>query len=256
MTTGRRGPEPHTPDEVSAETLEPSVTRSAPPVEAAAVVPRAGLGRAVPWIVAGCGAAVAVLTLAVVREQPAVIDVDLALHGWALAHRGPVDLALALTVTWAGATYVALPALVVIGAVAPPGRRPLRIRLGSGLLLAGAASVGVYAGLLLNHLVGRARPPYEDWWGAAGGPAFPSGHTTMATVLGVLGAWALLERAPHRRRALVAAAVATAAAVGLSRVWLGVHWPSDVVGGWLFGTAWALGCVLLLGRRRRPSAGD
>lgn len=222
------------------------------PGDVPAVAPRPWIR----WVAVGCGVAVAVLTVAVAREQPLVIDLDIELHAFALSHRTPLDSAVALTVTWAGATYVALPALLVLGAAAAPGRRTPRQRIGAGLLLAGAAAVGVYAGLLLNHVVGRARPPYEDWWGAAGGPAFPSGHTTVATVLGVLGAWALMQGWPRRRAAVVVAGAVVAVAVGWSRVWLGVHWPSDVLGGWLFGTAWALGTVLLLERWRRPRDGN
>lgn len=218
------------------------------------VLPADRLPAWVAPVAVGCGVAVAVLTVAVAREQPLVIDVDVALHAFAVAQRTPIDSALALSVTWAGATYVALPVLAVVGAVAPPGRTRVRDRLGAGLLLAAVASLGIYAGLLLNHVVGRARPPFEDWWGAAGGPAFPSGHTTVATVVGVLGAWMLLQR-PWPRGLVVAGGAAVALAVGWSRVWLGVHWPSDVVGGWLFGAAWALGGVLVLERWRRSRTG-
>lgn len=246
-------------DDARGRTRDPSVpevlTTVALPVEPEDVPPT----RARPWVgwvAAGCGVAFAVLTVAVAREQPLVIDVDTELHGFALAHRSALDSALALTVTWAGATYVALPVLCVLGAAAPVGRRSLRYRVGAGLLLGGVAALGVYAGLLVNHVVGRARPPFEDWWGAAGGPAFPSGHTTVATVLGILGAWALLRRWPTRRRLVLAGAAAIALGVGWSRVWLGVHWPSDVLGGWLFGTAWALGSVLLLDRWRRERSGN
>jgi membrane-associated phospholipid phosphatase len=237
-------------DEAVAEVLDPAAPTAAAPVDPD-VVPPVVLPPRVGRVALGCGVAMAALTVAVAREQPGVIDLDLALHGAALAHRGPVDSAIALGVTWAGATYVALPALLVVGALAAPGRRRVRDRLGAGLLLVGTASVGIYAGLLLNHVVGRARPPAEDWWGAAGGPAFPSGHTTAGTVVWLLAAWALVQRWPGRRRELLAAAVGVAAAVGWSRVWLGVHWPSDVLGGWLFGTAWALGAVLLLDVWRR-----
>ena len=233
------------------EVLDPVAPGTSAPLDPAVVVPGAEVDRRARWVVLGCGVAMAVLTVAVAREQPAVIDLDLDLHGAALAHRGPLDSALALTVTWAGATYVALPVLLAVGSLAPTGRRTLRDRLGAGLLLAGTASLGIYAGLLVNHLVGRARPPYEDWWGAAGGPAFPSGHTTVATVVGLSAAWALAQRWSERRGALLAGAAAVALAVGWSRAWLGVHWPSDVVGGWLFGTAWALGAALLLQRLRR-----
>lgn len=243
-------------DRPGADDVVPGVVDLTAPGASAAgeppsATPPVDLVRHPARIVVGCGAAMVVLTLAVAREQPAVIDVDVALHGAVLALRGPLDSALALGVTWAGATYVALPALVLVGALAPPGRRRGRERLGSGLLLAGAASIGIYAGLLVNHVVGRARPPAEDWWGAAGGPAFPSGHTTVATVASLLAAWALAQRWPDRRRSLLVGAAAVAAAVGWSRVWLGVHWPGDVLGGWVFGTGWAVAAVAALSWTRR-----
>jgi undecaprenyl-diphosphatase len=240
--------------EATAEVLDPTAPgASALPVDLPEVVPEHEPSRRRElWVVVGCGCALALLTAAVVRDSEALAETDLALHGFALAHRGPLDSALALTVTWAGATYVALPVLLVVGCLAPPGPRSLRSRLGAGLLLAGTASVGIYAGLLLNHVVDRTRPPAEDWWGAAGGPAFPSGHTTVATIVAIEIAWALSAwwSDRTRRRLVWGAAAVVAVAVGWSRVWLGVHWPGDVLGGWLFGTAWAVGAALLLSRAR------
>ncbi|HEY2286646.1 MAG TPA: phosphatase PAP2 family protein, partial [Streptosporangiaceae bacterium] len=97
----------------------------------------------------------------------------------------------------------------------------------------------------LNHLVGRARPPVADWAGAASGLSFPSGHTTAATLAALSGAWVLAARARPGwpRRAVWAGAAACAVTVGWSRVWLGVHWPTDVTAGWLFGVAWTAACV-------------
>jgi undecaprenyl-diphosphatase len=79
-----------------------------------------------------------------------------------------------------------------------------------------------------------------DWWGAAGGPAFPSGHTTAATIAAGTLAWALSERVRSRRGRIVvwSSAFLVAGLVGWSRMWLGVHWPSDVVSGWLLGASW------------------
>jgi membrane-associated phospholipid phosphatase len=96
------------------------------------------------------------------------------------------------------------------------------------------ASAGVYAELRINALVGRARPAVADWAGTAGGSSFPSGHTINATLFAALCAWAIAAQvhAGWPRRAIWAGAVVYAAAVGWSRVWLGVHWPTDVIG-WL-----------------------
>ena len=197
------------------------------------------------------GVACTVLTLWV-RNQGAVPGLDAQLHEWVLAHRGSPDTALARVVTQGGVTNLALPALLVIGALAPPGHRSLRHRFGSGLLLAGLASAGVYLGLVLNASVGRVRPPPIDWAGPAGGPSYPSGHTTVATLFALSCAWAFADRLRSRRSriALWVAAVGYAAAVGCSRIWLGVHWPTDVIGGWLYATAWfALTTAAIIGLR-------
>jgi undecaprenyl-diphosphatase len=199
------------------------------------------------------------LAVAVARDAAWVIEVDDRLHAVAVLHRGAVDVVVAGAITWAGATTVALPLVAVVGALAPSGPRTWRDRVGSGALLAAIASTGVYAGLLLNGVLDRARPPSTDWAGAAGGPAFPSGHTTMGTLLAATCAWAMSARLARSgpRVALWSAAAALAAAVGWSRWWLGVHWPSDVVGGWAFGAAWCASAAtgLALWRRRRAPAG-
>ncbi|ANP56885.1 hypothetical protein AVL59_30110 [Streptomyces griseochromogenes] len=85
--------------------------------------------------------------------------------------------------------------------------------------------------------VDRPRPTWPDPVDSAHYAAFPSGHAMTATVVcGLL--LRLLNRFGADRflwRAAVTVAVVSVAGVGLTRVWLGVHWPSDVVGGWLFG---------------------
>ena len=93
----------------------------------------------------------------------------------------------------------------------------------------------------LKELVGRPRPQFADGGARYGSLSFPSGHSsgvaTLVTVALVL-AWPLLT--PAARRWAVVAGAALALLVGLTRVWLGVHFPSDVLGGWCLGLAWTL----------------
>ncbi|HEX2074860.1 MAG TPA: phosphatase PAP2 family protein [Geodermatophilus sp.] len=100
----------------------------------------------------------------------------------------------------------------------------------------------------LKDLVGRVRPAFEDGGASYDGLSYPSGHSsgiaTLVTVALVL-AWPRLT-APARRRAL-AVGIALAVLVGLTRMWLGVHFLSDVVGGWSLGVAWSLAVALVAG---------
>lgn len=248
--------------DVVEEALDPTAPRlDVAPVDVADVAPPAEAApRWLPWL-GVCGAAgAAVLAVVAVRTGGAAWPWDHTVHQWVLEHRGGIDASVARAVTWGGATSVALPALAVAGALLPPGRRGLRRRLGAGLLLSGSAALCVWLGLAVNHAVGRERPPVVDWWGAAGGPSFPSGHTTAATVVAATFAWAATARVRSARgRTLVwCTAAAYALAVGWSRVWLGVHWPSDVLAGWLLAASWVALLVAGAGyaeRRRRARAG-
>ncbi|MDO8732054.1 MAG: phosphatase PAP2 family protein [Actinomycetota bacterium] len=221
------------------------------------VVPNIGISSQTLLLIGlGSGALFTVLAIAVGAHSLPTITVDGDIHRWVVAHRGALDVDFARMVTWGGATIVTIPALAVIGALAVKGPKRLSSRIGSGVLLAGVASVGMYVGLSINALMGGQRPDTTDWLGSAGGPTFPSGHTTSATIFAGACLWAIAPRLNTSRTRVLAcsAAVAYAVLVGSSRVWLGVHWPSDVLGGWLFGVAWvALAeSALIFARQRFP----
>ena len=94
---------------------------------------------------------------------------------------------------------------------------------------------------LIKQLVDRLRPIVEMPVATAGGPSFPSGHTLAVTVwVGVVLLVLLPVLPPQRRRAAVAVGVVLVVVVGLTRIALGVHFVSDVLAGWLVGTAWLL----------------
>jgi len=105
--------------------------------------------------------------------------------------------------------------------------------------------------LLLIVLVGRGLSEVQKYWIARVRPdlephlvvvqtsSFPSGHATSSMIFYLTLALAL-TRDTRRHRAAAAAAIVLSLLVGTSRVMLGVHWPSDVVGGWAFGLLWVL----------------
>ena len=101
---------------------------------------------------------------------------------------------------------------------------------------------------LLKQLFGRIRPDFDHGGARLESLSFPSGHSsgiaTLVTVALVL-AWPVL--APGARRMWVSLGVAAVVLVGLTRMLLGVHYLSDVVGGWALGVAWSLGVALVFG---------
>ncbi|MEU9803555.1 phosphatase PAP2 family protein [Streptomyces sp. NPDC051000] len=114
------------------------------------------------------------------------------------------------------------------------------------LLLRGARRLAVWAavtaiasgllGLLTKNVVERARPHLPDPVADAPGFSFPSGHAMTAMTSCAVLLLALLPLVPRRWRPLPwLAAVLTVLGVGYTRVALGVHWVSDVLGGWLLG---------------------
>ncbi|WP_293912819.1 phosphatase PAP2 family protein [Deinococcus sp.] len=114
------------------------------------------------------------------------------------------------------------------------------------------------AGVMLLNIVtktfiGRARPHVVDWLWQEGDKSFPSGHATMAAAL-VVTLVALLWRTAWRWPLIVLGSIYTVL-MGVSRVYVGVHYPTDVLGGWALGMAWAAGTALVLWPRLRQAQG-
>jgi undecaprenyl-diphosphatase len=170
---------------------------------------------------------------------------DASVHAWALAHRtGWLD-AVMRTATWAGSSVVLVPAVVLVGVLwwraHRSWRRPVAL---AALYVAAVATHAVVAAS-----VERPRPPAGDWLAHASGWAYPSGHATqvMAFSGGVLLlAWIGRGDGGVPSRAVtvpsVLLAVSVVALVAASRVYLGVHWLTDVLGGLTLGAA--LACLM------------
>jgi membrane-associated phospholipid phosphatase len=151
------------------------------------------------------------------------------------AQRSPAATTVAKIVTWLGSAWVLVPlALLSCALLARAGLR--REAVAVALSLGGAMLIST----TVKQLVSRPRPPVEHLQTVTGW-SFPSGHASQASAFGFALVLAL-RAAPipccELRLAWAAAAIVTA--VALSRVWLGVHYPSDVVAGLLLGGGWAV----------------
>ncbi len=124
-------------------------------------------------------------------------------------------------------------------------------------LVVAATVSGSLAVAQLKQLVGRPRPALVDHLVTVGDLSFPSGHAANSAIV-YLTLAALTTQVEHgwvARNAVIALAVMLVGMIGISRVYLGVHWPSDVLAGWSFGTLWALGWWLVGARLRQPASG-
>lgn len=119
-------------------------------------------------------------------------------------------------------------------------------RAASALMVAVSLGGGVLLSETLKALFARDRPPVEFRAMETINASFPSGHAMLSTVVYLtLGAMLAQSMPKKRLRVFVfGVAVFLAATVGISRIYLGVHWTSDVLAGWSLGAAWAMACWL------------
>ncbi|MEB3981954.1 phosphatase PAP2 family protein [Mycobacterium sp. 663a-19] len=180
-----------------------------------------------------------------VLEGDGIAGIDPPATRWLATHR---DLWLTTTlrlVTEAGGP-VALVALAVATSAAVAGWR--RTWLPVVLALAGGCGAAL-AIFTAKALVVRDRPHLSFAVIAEGGYSFPSGHATGTAAIALLCAWMLtrwLITSWTGRVIVWTIAIGLATVVGFSRVYLGVHFVSDVLAGWLLGMTWA-GVVMLVG---------
>jgi undecaprenyl-diphosphatase len=131
-------------------------------------------------------------------------------------------------------------------------------RRGAALTMLLGVAGGPVLSSVLKFACERPRPDLVPHGAFVSSWSFPSGHSTMSAVV-YLTLGALLARVRVKRRLkfyVLALAILLTVLVGVTRVYLGVHWPSDVLAGWCVGAAWAMLCWLaMLWLQRRGAVG-
>ncbi|KUN78183.1 phosphatase PAP2 family protein [Streptomyces griseoruber] len=194
---------------------------------------------------------VVLLVLVAAEWHPLMsVDGDLArtTHRWALAEPGFTHVCRILTDwVWDPVTMRLLGAAAALWLV----WRYAAWWTAGWLVVTSAVGTLVQQGL--KAAVDRDRPVWPDPVDSAHYQAYPSGHALTATVVLGLLLWLLHRHGVSRPvwRAAVTVAVVSVVGVGLTRIWLGVHWPSDVLGGWLLGALLVVVAVMAH-RRRHP----
>jgi undecaprenyl-diphosphatase len=192
--------------------------------------------------------------LEAVEEQPGWFD-RAVLH----AFRDTMDRADAIGPRWfelavrdvtalGGPTVLALMSAAVIGYLLVDGKRA------AAVLVLLSLSGGALLSTVLKHMFARPRPDLVPHLVEVSSASFPSGHAMLSAVV-YLTLGALLSRIegpPQVKMYVLSVAIALTLTIGLSRIYLGVHWPTDVLAGWCAGAAWAVVCwrvALFLQRR-------
>jgi undecaprenyl-diphosphatase len=194
-----------------------------------------------------------------VLDGGGAVQFDEPIVHWLAGHREAVLTDVLLVVTRLGnngSQTLYITVVSIAAAVVGRSRLPILVAVAGG----GGIGLVIWAA---KHVVGRHRPPFPDALISPGGFSFPSGHATGAATVGLLCAWMSCRWLVHRwvvQVAIWAVTVALIVLIGFSRVYLGVHFPTDVLAGWFLGSAWA-GIVIVLAewwsnssRHRRPIA--
>jgi len=179
-----------------------------------------------------------------VLESDGVNLVDRPVLHFLATHRQPWSITTAEVITTIGSPVGAAVTGLLVGTVLAVLRRswlPLLV------IVLGGAGIAVI-NTVVKRLVSRTRPPQLTAVLGEHGFSFPSGHTTGTTVVWLLSAWMLVHWVIGRRVGRVVVwtgALLMIAVVGATRIYLGVHFLSDVLAGWALGAAWAVTIALV-----------
>lgn len=180
-----------------------------------------------------------------------------------LAFRTPGDLNVMAGPVWLRQTMLDITTLgsatmltlVIIGSA---GFMAMKKAYRIALILLGAMISGSGAVVLLKGFFVRPRPTLVDHLVIEHSASFPSGHAANSAIVYLTIAALFMRIEPDLRTRLfvLCAAILLTLAIGISRVALGVHWPSDVLAGWMFGAAWASLWALVVKLPRTADALD
>jgi undecaprenyl-diphosphatase len=197
-------------------------------------------------VVAALAAAVFLALLASASDAlPWARGFDLGIHSWVVSHRTTRLASAAAAITSTASSSFTAPLVFVIAAVLTTGN--LRARLVRAGLVLIVMLFAVLCRFGISELIARPRPPTADWVVQAGGLSFPSGHTSDGALAAGLIAWLVVRRFTGQVTARVVWPIAAAYAllIAWTRVYLGVHWPTDVFGSLAFVTTWLSGSLAL-----------
>ncbi|MGA7297913.1 MAG: phosphatase PAP2 family protein, partial [Rhodanobacteraceae bacterium] len=166
--------------------------------------------------------------------------------------RNPADLSDPLGPAWVeelARDFTALGGIAILTflVLAVAGFLWLRRQRRSAWFLLLSVATGIVLSQLLKSAFDRPRPDLVPHGSHVYTASFPSGHSMMAAIVYLtlaallartLSSWAL-------KAYVMLLAIAAIVMVGISRVYLGVHWPTDVLAGWIVGAVWALACALV-----------
>ena len=180
----------------------------------------------------GVALVLASIALGLVIASGAVKGIDVAVFkalALTQAHSAALTISVARMVTTLGDPGTRSIAVILFLAVLA-WRRSWR----SAMVFLVTVALSITGHSVMKEAFARARPTLVPWLDHADTYAYPSGHAAGTMVVLLLGSLLIADRW------LVWVAVLVSVAIGLSRISLGVHWPSDVVGGWMFGGGMAL----------------
>jgi undecaprenyl-diphosphatase len=235
------------PNETEANAAAGPVLRPDPPAHPAA---RSGWPQRRPLFWLGGGVVALLFGFGLLAEEVAEGDTSAFDRAILLALRENADKADPIGPMWveeAARDITALGSFSVLGLIlcAIVGYLYLSGRARTGMYLGFAVVCGALISTVLKMAFDRPRPDF-----AASArvftASFPSGHALVSAVVYLTLAALLAEsaREPKFRVFFIGAGVALTVIVGLSRIYLGVHYPTDVLAGWSIGTAWALACAM------------
>ena len=220
-----------------------------------------GLHLTVSLVVAGLAIWLSGALLEAVLDNATVVRLDIAAATWIHSRARPTGLFVSEIISEIGSPTT-MGVIAVIGGAILPMRRRATMLVTWVAVFAGGGSLEK----LLKIVVHRTRPAFTPTPPVEQSLSFPSGHTMMCAIgMGMMVYALTVPRHMPRpwRGILIGLAVSLVFAVGISRVYLGAHYPSDVLGGFAFGTAWVSVCVAVSGvahhrrgrslaRKRRP----
>jgi len=169
---------------------------------------------------------------------------DDAIHMWVVTHQNPALLKLFLVITWIGSSVPVIAAAVALAAWLWHSRGR---QIAAVVAVAAAAAAALF--LVVKQLFHRVRPPGAIIYHITT-YSFPSGHATTATAVFVTVAYVLRRERLISRGLAIVVGVAGPLLIGISRVYLDVHWASDVLGGWAAGLFVAASSAALYDRLR------